>query len=302
VICVLSAIARLSLGRTFHELGDYRSAMDLLHTNVAVLTGALARERFEQPFLISVYSRLWLAWCHAWRGDFAESAALAAECRVIAEDVDQPADLAMACVARGLPVLLQGDLEQAILELDRALTLARTRGLRGLVHPCSAFAGYAYGLAGRLDEGVALLEDALDLAASVKYVPCVSLWTGWLAEVNLLQGRTADATWHAERSLQLAVEHKEGAYQAFAHRILGDLATRRAPLEAASADEHFRRATSMAEERRMRPLIAHCHVGRSRLLQRLDKRREADEHLARATAMYREMGMRYWLERATARL
>jgi hypothetical protein len=79
-------------------------------------------------------------------------------------------------------------------------------------------------LAGRLDEGVALLEEALELAASVKYVPCVSLWTGWLAEANLIQGRTADATWHAERSLQLALEHKEGAYQAFAYRILGELA------------------------------------------------------------------------------
>jgi predicted ATPase len=41
---VLSAVARLSLGRTLHELGDYRSAMDLLRTNVEVLTGALARE------------------------------------------------------------------------------------------------------------------------------------------------------------------------------------------------------------------------------------------------------------------
>src|SRR5215475_8405732 len=48
----------------------------------------------------------------------------------------------------------------------------------------------------------------------------------------------------------------------------------------------------------MRPLVAHCHLGLSKLYRRTGQREQAQEHLTTATAMYREMGMTYWLERA----
>ncbi len=52
----------------------------------------------------------------------------------------------------------------------------------------------------------------------------------------------------------------------------------------------------------MRPLIAHCHLGLSKLCRRTHQRQEAQEHLTTATTMYREMGMTYWLEKAEAEL
>ena len=42
----------------------------------------------------------------------------------------------------------------------------------------------------------------------------------------------------------------------------------------------------------MRPLVARCHVGLSRLYRRTGSGDEAQQHLALATAMFREMGMR----------
>jgi hypothetical protein len=126
--------------------------------------------------------------------------------------------------------------------------------------------------------------------------PCVSLWTGWLAEANLLQGRTADATWHAERSLQLAVERKESAYQAFAHRIVGEVTARREPSESAKAEEHFRHAMAMAEEREMRPLIARCHLNLAQLHRRTGNRDLVQSHLTTTESMLRDVAMAYWLD------
>jgi hypothetical protein len=53
---------------------------------------------------------------------------------------------------------------------------------------------------------------------------------------------------------------------------------------------------------RLRPLVAHCHLGLGKLYTRTDKREQAREHLGTATTMYREMGMTYWLERAEAEM
>jgi hypothetical protein len=50
----------------------------------------------------------------------------------------------------------------------------------------------------------------------------------------------------------------------------------------------------------MRPLIAHCHLGLSKLYQRTGKREQAREHLTIATTMYREMDMSFWLAQAEA--
>jgi hypothetical protein len=84
--------------------------MAFLRPNVEALSGPQARERFGQATPPAVTSRMWLAWCHAWRGEFEEALALAGECHRIAEEIDQPADLITACVALGLSALLRGDL------------------------------------------------------------------------------------------------------------------------------------------------------------------------------------------------
>jgi hypothetical protein len=50
----------------------------------------------------------------------------------------------------------------------------------------------------------------------------------------------------------------------------------------------------------MRPLVAHCHLGLSKLSRRTGKGDDAHDHLTTATTMYRDMDMRFWLEQAEA--
>ena len=50
----------------------------------------------------------------------------------------------------------------------------------------------------------------------------------------------------------------------------------------------------------MRPVIAHCHFGLSKLYQRTGKSEQAREHRTISITMYREMGMQFYLEQADA--
>ena len=44
------------------------------------------------------------------------------------------------------------------------------------------------------------------------------------------------------------------------------------------------------------PLVAHCHLGLTRLYHRTGDQSKAEEHLAVATAMCREMNVSGWVE------
>ena len=52
----------------------------------------------------------------------------------------------------------------------------------------------------------------------------------------------------------------------------------------------------------MRPLMAHCHLGLSRLYGQIGQRQQARAALATAIALYRTMDMTFWLPQAEAAL
>jgi len=52
----------------------------------------------------------------------------------------------------------------------------------------------------------------------------------------------------------------------------------------------------LAQSHGMRPLVAHCYLGLSKLYRRTGKPEQAHENLTAATTMYREMDMGVFLE------
>jgi tetratricopeptide (TPR) repeat protein len=123
---------------------------------------------------------------------------------------------------------------------------------------------------------------------------------GYLGEAYVLANRLEDALAFAGRALTLAREGGQRPYEAWAHRLLGEITARRDPPE--HADRHYRDALALAEELGMRPLVAHCHLGLGKLYRRTGKLEQAREHLTAATTMYREMDMPFWLELAEAEM
>jgi tetratricopeptide (TPR) repeat protein len=121
-----------------------------------------------------------------------------------------------------------------------------------------------------------------------------------LGETYLLAGRPGDALALAGRSLALAREHGHRSSEAWALRILGEIASHHGHPDVAIAETHYGAALALASELGMRPLVAHCQLGLGTLYRRTGKREQAQEHHTTATTLYREMDMQFWLEQAEA--
>jgi hypothetical protein len=106
----------------------------------------------------------------------------------------------------------------------------------------------------------------------------------------------------AEHELVLAREHRRRGDQAYALRLLGDIAARCEPPESTSAEPHYRQALALAEELGMRPLQAHCHLDLGTLYALTGRPELARAALTTAIAMYRNMDMTFWLPQAEAAL
>ena len=84
--------------------------------------------------------------------------------------------------------------------------------------------------------------------------------------------------------------------------LLAEIAAHPDRFDAGHGDTRYHKAMAAAQAQGRRPVIAHCHLGLSKLKRRTGKQQEAQEHLTIATTMYREMDMGFWLEQAEAAL
>jgi class 3 adenylate cyclase/tetratricopeptide (TPR) repeat protein len=299
---VLHALANQYLGFAYQHQGDYRRAIDCLGQTVASIEGAQRRERFGQVFLPAVHSRARLAECYAELGMFAEGRALGDEGRRIAEAVAHPASLMFASLGIGLLALRQGDLPRALPLLERAVGICQDADLPFYFPWMAAALGAAYTLAGRVADAVPLLSQAMEQTIATEMGGYQALCTLPLGEAYLLAGRLAEAHALAERALTLAREHQERGHEAYALRLLGDIAAHRDPPDTDEAATHYRQALALAEALGMRPLQAHCHHGLGTLYATAGERAQAGAALTTAIELYRAMDMTFWLPQAEATL
>jgi class 3 adenylate cyclase/tetratricopeptide (TPR) repeat protein len=299
---VLLALANLRLGIAYHIQGDYHRAIDCLGRTVASLDGARRYEHFNEFFLPAVLSRVWLAWCHAELGMFAEGRALGEEGFRIAEAVDHLASLMYASWGIGLPALHQGDLPRALPLLERAVDLCQDTDLPVFFPRIAAPLGAAYILSGRVADAVQLLTPAVEQTIATEtagfQVPCDLS----LGEAHLRGGRREEAQAFGERALVLAREHQERGHEAYALRLLGDIAARHESPARDQAEAHYRQALTLADGLGMRPLIAHCQLGLGTLYLKIGRPEQAHAELSAAIALYRAMEMTLWLPQAEAAL
>jgi tetratricopeptide (TPR) repeat protein len=299
---ILQAQANNILGEAYRAQGGYRRAIDCLRQTVSALEGARRHERFGQPSLPAVTSRARLAWCHAELGTFAEGRTLGEEGLRIAEAVAHPSSHMFGCWGVGLLALRQGNLHRAIPLLERAVDICHEADLSAYFPRTAAALGAAYTLGGRITDAVPLLTQAVEQSTVKGRVHDTTLCSLSLGEAQMLAGRLEEAHALAERALALTREHQERGHQAYALRLLGDIAARRKPPEDEPAVAHYHQALALAEELGMRPLVAHCHLGFGKLYAKSGRGTEARAALSAAVELYRAMEMTFWLPQAEGAL
>jgi len=299
---VLHLLANVYLGNIYTRQGDYHRAIDCYGQTVASLEGTSRRERFGLVALPVVVSCAFLAECHAELGTFAEGRLLAEEGLRIAETVDHPASLMFAYWGIGLLSLRQGDLHRALSLLERAVGSCQDADRPAVFPVVAAALGVTYTLCGRFADAMLLLTQAMEQARATGRVTFQALCGLSLGEAQVLVGHLEEAEALAEWALALAREHQERGNEAYALRLLSEIAVRREPLEAEPAEAHYQQALALAGELGMRPLQAHCHRGLGTLYAALGQRAQARTALTTAIELYRAMEMHFWLPQAEAAL
>jgi len=298
---VLQALSNVRLGQVYQMQGDNRRAIACLQQTVVSLDEARRREHlgqtsmpvvqpydFVQPYAL-------LAWCHAELGTFAEGRALGDEGLRVAEAVAHPTSLMMAYWGIGRLALRQGDLRRALPWLERALNIYQDTDNPALFPLVAATLGTAYTLDGRVADAVSLLTQAMEQVTATERVDFQALCRLSLGEAYVLAGRLEEARALAERTLVLVRERQERGNEAYALRLLGEIAARREPPEGEQAGEYYRQALALAEKLGMRPLQAHCHLGLGTLYSRMGRVEQGRAELSAAIELYRAMDMTFWL-------
>ena len=162
--------------------------------------------------------------------------------------------------------------------------------------------GYAYALSGRAAEALPLLEQGLEEADRSGFLYDQALYVTWLGEASLLADREEDALALAQRALGRSRAQKERGHQAYALRLLGEIAAQHHPLEVTQAEAYYQQALALAEALGMRPLQARCHRGLGTLYATIGQQEQARAALSTAINLYRAMEMTFWLPEAEAAL
>ena len=232
----LEVAAAVQLGAPLHALGQHRRAALLLERAVDRSGGERLHQRMGLAHVASVLSRSWFVRCLAELGEFDEGRRRGQEAVRTADATGHPISQVAARLAVGVVELRRGELVAAILTLEEALDLERRYHGSNWLPEVQAAQGYAYVLAGRAADGFQLLERAAGRPAHLQ-----ALRVTWLGEAHLLAGRGAEAARVADQALGLAREHHGQGHEAWALRLLGEIAARREPVDVEAADAAYRR-------------------------------------------------------------
>jgi class 3 adenylate cyclase/tetratricopeptide (TPR) repeat protein len=299
---VLHGLAHRFLGFAYHAQGDYRRAIDCHRQTITSLGDARRHERFGQITLPAVTARAFRAWCHAELGLFAEGSVLGDEGLRIAEAVAHPGSLLLVLWGVGLLALRRGDVPRALPVLERARGICQEADLPIFFPWVATALGAAYTLAGRLADAQPLLTQALEQSMATSAAAFQTLGRLALGEAQLRAGCLEEAHALAEGALAHARARQERGNQAYALRLLGEIAAHCAPPDVDEAAAHYCQALALADELGMRPLQAHCHRGLGTLYTAIGQREQARAELSTAVEMYRGMEMTFWLPETEAAL
>jgi predicted ATPase len=304
--------ASVQLGAAYLGSGQHQQASALHTDTIAALQGELLYTRFgfgtgTSSVVPTRAERPGLAWVHSLAamsqaecGHLVAAGSLAAEAWRIAEQVDRPVDIVVAGLSMGWVSLHTGDVAANIPLLDHCRVMCRDLGLLRYAPFINAVLGYSLAYDERFSDALPLLMEAVEQAASRAILFYHARWVLWTGETQLRLGHVDDALRLARQALELSRTRKERGTEAWALRLLGEIAGHAPSAALDEADRYYQQALTLAGNLGMRPLVAHCHVGLASLSWRAGKSEEARAELGTAMTMFHETGMGPWRQKAEA--
>jgi transcriptional regulator with AAA-type ATPase domain/tetratricopeptide (TPR) repeat protein len=252
----LEVLVTAYLGSIHYSLGAYRRSVSLLTASLDALAGMPPDRSLGLPGPASVFFRVWLVWSLVRLGEFTQGCGLVDEAVQRAAISEQPLSLVVARYTEGFLALHGGENATAIEVLERTLDLCRHWTLHAWFPNIATALGQAYALAGRTDEAVSLLHEAVTRTSRMQTMVNHSSEVAALGEAHLLAGRPDIARGFALRALELARTHGERGNEAHALALFGQVLEAMGAAEAALV--RYREATALAGQLEMRPLLARC--------------------------------------------
>lgn len=299
---LLGLNAGLDLGAAYLALGEFRRAAALFRHILRSFNEDLSRPPPESTATHALFARMYLVRSLTELGEFDEGLACGEDGLRIARTLDDPMSLTYAYVRLGRLHAARGELNRAALELERGRELARARSISFTEPIVTADLGHVYALLGRVADGLSLLRDALNNYASTKFEVGKARLLIHLADACLRAGQLEDAQAHAEAALAHTHARGQRGYEAYARRLLAEIASGHPRADLDAAEAHYRESITLAAALGMRPLLAQGHWGLGTLHRKRGQVDLAREHLTETVGLFRQMEMRAWLGEAEAEL
>jgi tetratricopeptide (TPR) repeat protein len=292
--------ARQYLGTSYHALGEYGMAEEMLTEQIAALESSEDHSRLGPVNLAYVSSASWLAWTHLELGEFRRAHEAATRATRAATAAGHPYARAIASTFAGFAWHAQGDVERALPVFESSVHLCAEHQLEVWRPVAAALLGHASVAAGKVEDGVALLTEATALTERLGVQAYRALWITLLAEALLVHGQIARAVEVAERAIQLATQNREQGNHTRALVVLASASLHLGPRGLEQANEHLRHALEQAERLRMRPLVAWIYHVLGTLAGKEGDVARGQAFLDTARVQARQLGMWFWWERRPA--
>jgi class 3 adenylate cyclase/tetratricopeptide (TPR) repeat protein len=278
-----------NLANIRHAQGDIAEAVALDRRVLSMLTGDLERKRLGHAAPLGLFARAFASWFLVELGEFAQAAEMleAAEPMITAAE---PHGRVIVDTSRGNFLMQRGEFARAADVLRGALELSHRAEVLTMYPIVAAWLGHALCGAGRRDEALAVLSDAVERETyrfGGKYT-WIHLRIA-LAEACRLAGQFERAGGEAELGRRIAEECGEVVHHAYA--VLEQARIALACGDPNSALRQAEVAIAAARPRGLRPFTAECLDVTAQAHQSLNRPDASATALAEADAIRARLGL-----------
>lgn len=298
----LKILARYFLALVQAVKGDFAPCIENLGTIIEIFKGDRTYDRLGAAYPLAIPARVHIACVLAELGRFQEARGYSEEALKLATSLSNSFAIATASWGEGHLALFQGVGNNTILVLERAVALCRDLNLRATFPWNAAYLAYAYARTERTEQAFGLLQEATASEHDTGLLVRQPLTLALYGNVCLMAGQTTQAGEYATKGLQTATRQGQRAYEACNQLLWADTEAQSESPHGTLCEEAYVRALTLATQLGMRPLVAHCHLGRGLLHEKRGLKSEAKVEFSRASEMYRQMDMQFFLKQCEVAL